>query len=1138
MQYSIRPSLFGGNKRTMAFPTGCFVESQSNALGIGKLLEADADRATVEYFESPATRERFRCIVPLRSLTPVCLEPEVRVYFEDRESLTWHVGRVLHYQESDKQYLVRFPNDARSLIHESHLVTRWRKPIDDPTDHLALQLNETPFWHHGRSAFIHSVYCQRHACGGMPGLLSSSIDLVEHQIAVVRRVLQDPFQRYLLADEVGLGKTIEAGILIRQYVLDEYESHRVLVIVPNSLIQQWKSELTQRFHLEDQLGSSIHVIGNRDYEAIVRLGATANMIVVDEAHHIAAWALSENPESAGLFRAVAKVSESPERRVLLLSATPVLHNEAAFLAMLHLIDPVVHSLDDLDAFRQRVRHRQEVAESLVSLTEDESNFFLAQTLTDLGTFFPDDTRFHELREALSVLVEQDVAENDSERCRLIRTLRAHISETWRLHRRLLRNRRSESTECLLPGRGGSEKCLWETPGVATLSELLNEWRLSAARALYNHDDSGNVEATRHLARLLAEAESCDPHCLSAIASARLKLDGKTREGVGLFDSDKMSIRAVPRFEGECELLKQICHAAEHFDDLPRFRCLESLIKRLDSSNDYRAAAIVVFANYAETADRVCDFLRQKFGANRVLRHEPANTGWTRFLESSQGLILVCDRRAEEGLNLRNRRSVAIHFDLPLSANRIEQRMGRLDRFGTGRRIPSFALVASQSATQSEWYRCLDEAFQVFHRSIASLQYVIDAQFQRVWSEFLDAGADALSDAISRLAGKEGAIETEFRHIRAQDALDAFERDPTTEKEFVEKLETFDLKASRFQEDLEQWLVHRLHFRASGEEGRSDDVVRYQVCRRDDLRPRRGEKDTLMPYRAALKYFKAALDDPSDLRLPVVAQTKPLAFDRQTSQRRETRLARIGDSLIDAVERYTRWDDRGICFAMWRYRPCTRVEEVAQVYLRFDIIAEANQSPLCQLLDDWPEASLTALRRRADMAFPPIVGQLWLDSELERVTAPDQLAILNEPYRDDPVGGKPHLGRDINLSSDRWPKVNEVYDITVWRELCYAAREKAIVVLREQSKMPDAIRVSVAKAKAHATERIEQFESRLARINGDGAITIHRELKFEHAFATALQTAICHASVRVDSMGAVFLSATNPFGDEPPREDNE
>ena len=65
--------------------------------------------------------------------------------------------------------------------------------------------------------------------------------------------------------------------------------------------------------------------------------------------------------------------------------------------MLHLIDPLLYSLDDIDLFRQRVRHRQEVAESMASLTEDESNFFLEQTLSELSQFFPDDARFHDIQ---------------------------------------------------------------------------------------------------------------------------------------------------------------------------------------------------------------------------------------------------------------------------------------------------------------------------------------------------------------------------------------------------------------------------------------------------------------------------------------------------------------------------------------------------------------------------------------------------------------------------------------------------------------------------------------------------------------------------------------------------------------------
>ncbi|RST52631.1 SNF2-related protein [Variovorax sp. MHTC-1] len=72
-------------------------------------------------------------------------------------------------------------------------------------------------------------------------LPSSGIELVSHQVSVVRRVLSDPVKRYLLADEVGMGRTIEAGFVIRQCLLDEPHA-RVVVLAPATLVEQWEGE--------------------------------------------------------------------------------------------------------------------------------------------------------------------------------------------------------------------------------------------------------------------------------------------------------------------------------------------------------------------------------------------------------------------------------------------------------------------------------------------------------------------------------------------------------------------------------------------------------------------------------------------------------------------------------------------------------------------------------------------------------------------------------------------------------------------------------------------------------------------------------------------------------------------------------
>ena len=79
-------------------------------------------------------------------------------------------------------------------------------------------------------------------------------------------------------------------------------------------------------------------------------------------------------------------------------------------------------------------------------------------------------------------------------------LRTHISETWRLHRRLLRNRRTENTEFLLPGRDGAETCEWHSSRLATFDDLIAEWRLSAAQHFY---DTLNLMLLRTVRLLVA-----------------------------------------------------------------------------------------------------------------------------------------------------------------------------------------------------------------------------------------------------------------------------------------------------------------------------------------------------------------------------------------------------------------------------------------------------------------------------------------------------------------------------------------------------------------------------------------------------------------------------------------------------------
>lgn len=219
------------NMRRPLFP-GQFVSSSASTFGIGSLVEVQGDEVLVEYFDSPAIEARTVQAVPGCTVRPVQLDQQRRVYFKASETLEWQVGRVLDYQAADRKYLVQFPNDDRRMVLESDLRTRWLKPIADPTDQLAFALNETAYWHAGRASFVESIFTQRRACGGMTAILSSAIDIEIHQVAVVRRVLQDSVQRYLLAESLDLFEITQSDQMNRTVQLIFQEEPRPEFLTP------------------------------------------------------------------------------------------------------------------------------------------------------------------------------------------------------------------------------------------------------------------------------------------------------------------------------------------------------------------------------------------------------------------------------------------------------------------------------------------------------------------------------------------------------------------------------------------------------------------------------------------------------------------------------------------------------------------------------------------------------------------------------------------------------------------------------------------------------------------------------------------------------------------------------------------
>ncbi|KZX60599.1 RNA polymerase-binding ATPase [Halioglobus sp. HI00S01] len=207
------------------------------------------------------------------------------------------------------------------------------------------------------------------------GLMGSRTSLLHHQLYIANEVGQRHAPRVLLADEVGLGKTIEAGMIIHQQLLTGRAS-RVLVLLPPSLMHQWLVEMLRRFNLHfalfdiDRLSQmtdgnpfeaeqlvlcSLEMFEDNDHLQQLALAAGWDLVVVDEAHHLH-WSEDQAGEDYRFVEALAQSSPG----LLLLTATPEQIGQASHFARLRLLDP--SRFHDLQAFQEQEREYRQMSE--------------------------------------------------------------------------------------------------------------------------------------------------------------------------------------------------------------------------------------------------------------------------------------------------------------------------------------------------------------------------------------------------------------------------------------------------------------------------------------------------------------------------------------------------------------------------------------------------------------------------------------------------------------------------------------------------------------------------------------------------------------------------------------------------------
>ena len=350
-----------------------WISDSEAELGLGTILAQDGRLLTVLY---PATGDTRQYSLRNAPLTRVRFSPGDQITHFEGWKLTVRevedIDGLMVYHGLDGQNQARtLPETQLSNFIQFRLASdRLFAGQIDPLSWFSLRYNTL---HHTSKQMQSSLW----------GLGGCRAQPIAHQLHIAREVADRSAPRVLLADEVGLGKTIEAGLVIHRQLLSGRAS-RVLILVPENLQHQWLVEMRRRFNLQVALFDAERFIesdASNPFEdaqlALVALewlvddekaqdalfAAGWDLMVVDEAHHLV-WHEEQASDEYNLVEQLAQVIPG----VLLLTATPEQLGQDSHFARLRLLDP--NRFHDLAAFRAESEHYRPVAEAVQELLDE------------------------------------------------------------------------------------------------------------------------------------------------------------------------------------------------------------------------------------------------------------------------------------------------------------------------------------------------------------------------------------------------------------------------------------------------------------------------------------------------------------------------------------------------------------------------------------------------------------------------------------------------------------------------------------------------------------------------------------------------------------------------------------------------
>jgi len=502
-------------------------------------------------------------------------------------------------------------------------------------------------------------------------LFASRVYVKPHQVSVANQVLSAAQPRFVLADEVGLGKTIEAGLVLSA-LLHAGLVKRCLVVAPSHLTVQWLAELFHKFNLlctlmdpdrarddreaadaeadesQGTAGSpwtrhslvitSLELLSRSKEESAAAAEAGWDLVVIDEAHHL------RGSRAYEVAQALARKSWG----LLLLTATPLQLDPAEYHALLRLVDPAPAATEA--ELRGRLQRQGALSAEVRALLEGD-----AQAAGRIARLFPDDKELLRLRGP---------------------ELLAHLSESYGLSARLLRNRRAAV--------GGF------TPRRLTKIEV----------------------------KLSKEEQALEEEVRVALGKAKLPSGAVLESLLRRLGSSPASLAAGLLAAGE----KKLAQRASSLPHDSKLAAFQELLQELGTEK------VLVFAETRETVE----YLRAALAKKRIealayvgdLSPAERDKLVARFRDPDGPRILLSTELGGEGRNFQHCH-VLVNYDLSWSPAAIEQRIGRIDRIGQSREVRIYAF-RPEGTLAARVLDVLDAGVGVFTEPVGGLDPVLES----------------------------------------------------------------------------------------------------------------------------------------------------------------------------------------------------------------------------------------------------------------------------------------------------------------------------------------------------------------------------------------------------------------------------